>query len=111
MEEGVPIYTSAAAEPFLDVMFSNAGVTPSDVTVVREGRWLDVGGERLRLEPIDLPDTPGSLLLYSPSKDWVYARDAADALDVQIVLEKAEALGWRVSALGVARDLWMEVGG
>lgn len=105
VEEGVPVYTSAAAEPFLEAVLAGAGVARRGVTVVREGRWLELPGGRLRLEPVDLPDVPGSLLVYAPDLRWVWAPDAVTPLDVRLVLERAEALGWPVSTMGTPRGM------
>lgn len=106
---GVPVYTSAAAAPFIQVILSNEGVAVRGVTVVAEGRWVGEGEERLRLEPIDLPDTAGSLMVYSPRLAWVYAPDAATPLDLRMVRERARALGWKLRAIGTARALWSEL--
>lgn len=106
VEEGVPVYTSAAAEPFLEVMLRNAGLAPGGFEVVREDRWLEVDGVRIRLEPVDLPDVPGSLMIHVPDLAWLYAPDAVTPLDRRIVLHRAAALGWTVSRIGTARSFW-----
>jgi hypothetical protein len=106
VEEGVPLFVAPAAEPFVRRMIENAGLPTSGYEVVRTGRWIGTGGERLRLEPVDLPDVPGSLMLYAPEIGWLYAPDAATPLDVRVVTERARALGWTWSAMGTMRALF-----
>jgi hypothetical protein len=55
---------------------------------------------------VDLPNVPGSLVVYAPEQAWLYAPDAVDALDVRIVRELSRARGWSVEGLGTARGLW-----
>jgi hypothetical protein len=109
VRRSVPIYTSRAAESFVNVMLANAGERWRSITVVTEARWVEIGGERVRLEPMDLPDLPGSLLLYVPRLAWVYAADAVTPLDVRIALDHARERGWNVAAVGTARALWSTV--
>jgi hypothetical protein len=109
VDEGLPVYTSAAAEPFLEVILQGAEVSRRNITVVREPLWVGEGGARLRLEPVDLPDVPGSLVAYAPKQAWLYAPDAFTALDVRIVQELAAARGWRVEGIGTGQVLWSEV--
>jgi hypothetical protein len=106
IEEGVPLLVAPAAEPFVRMMLENAGLPASGYEVVRAGRWLGTGTERLRIEPVDLPDVPGSLMLHAPEIGWLYAPDAATPLDVRVVTQRAQALGWTWTALGTARDLF-----
>jgi len=103
--DGLPVYTSAAAEPFLLANLLGAGVAFEGVTTVRDPTWVELDGGRLRLEPIDLPDLPGSVVAYSPRHQWLYAPDAVTPLDLRIVLDHAETRGWTVTYLGSARGL------
>lgn len=107
VDRSIPIYTSRAAKPFLDVMLTNANRPVQGVTVVDRGRWIGEEGAGLRLEPIDLPDVPGSLVVYSPRHRWLYAPDAMTALDRRLVLDHARARGWTVERFGMSRRLWM----
>lgn len=105
VDRGVPVYTSEAAAPFLDAVLEGAGVAPGAARVIRSPGTLAEAGT-LHLEPLDLPDTPGSLVVWWPERSWLYAPDAATPLDVRIVLDHARTLGWRVEALGTARSIW-----
>jgi len=108
VDEGVPLFVAPAAEPFIRKVLEGAGRSSAGIDVVREGRWIGTGGERIRLEPVDLADSPGSLLIYSPDMGWLFAPDAATPLDIQLVKERAKALGWQWSALGTARGVVVE---
>jgi hypothetical protein len=106
VQERVPVYTSVAAEPFLNAILEGADVPRRNITVVREPLSVEFDGARLLLEPVDLPNVPGSLVVYAPEQAWLYAPDAVDALDVRIVRELSRARGWSVEGLGTARGLW-----
>ncbi len=70
-----------------------------------QGRWLEVGGDSMRVEPLDLPDAPGGLLLFVPALRWIYAPNALTSLDLEIVLQHAHRSGWVVDRIGNARHL------
>lgn len=105
VREGVPVLASRSAEPFVRTMLANAGLGDAAFDVVREGRWVGEGDGRLRLEPFDLPDAPGSLLAFSPSLGWLYAPDAVTPLDARLALDRARELGFEWRALGTARGV------
>jgi hypothetical protein len=104
-DEGVPLFVAPAAAPFVRVMLANAGRPIEAFTVLSEGRWLGSGSGRVRLEPVDLPDAPGSIMLHAPELGWLYAPDAATPLDVRVVTERANQLGWKWTALGTAAGI------
>lgn len=108
VDENVPLLVAPSAAPFVRVMLENAGRTPDAFEVLTEGRWLGAGSERVRIEPIDLPDAPGSVMIYAPELGWLYAPDAATPLDIRVVTEKATGLGWNWTALGSAVGLVVE---
>jgi hypothetical protein len=86
-------------------MLENAN-RPSDAfTVLSEGRWLGSGQERIRMELVDLPDAPGSIILYAPELGWLYAPDAVTPLDERVVMNRASQLGWSWTAFGNATGL------
>jgi hypothetical protein len=105
VRDNLPVHTSAAAEPFIRVMLENAGLPFRGVNVISTGRWIGSGDARVRLEPVDLPDVPGSLVLYAPALEWLYAPDAITDLDARIALDLARRNGWTVTRFGSARSL------
>ena len=64
-----------------------------------------MSGDSLWLEPIDLPDAPGTLVAYAPSLEWIYSGPAANPLYLDLMLARARAKGWRVSRFGSARSV------
>ena len=100
------LFVSRSAEPFVRTILRNAGASQATVDVVSTGRTLGRGVERVVLEPIDLPDVPGSLLLFKPSIGWLYVPEGTDPLHLRMARERARALGWNVEVVGGPRGLW-----
>ena len=99
----LPLYVGPGTLPFVAAALSGYALPHVGVTAVTEGRWLHVGGDSLRLEPIDLPDAPGVLVAYAPALEWLYSAAAANPLYLDRLLAHARARGWRVSRVGSAR--------
>lgn len=109
-QQGRAILVSQSAEPFVRTILRNAGASQATVDVVSSGRTLGRGAERLVLEPIDLPDVPGSLLVFKPSIGWLYVPEGTDPLHLRMARERAQALGWSVEVVGSPRGLWSQGG-
>jgi hypothetical protein len=109
--QGTPLLVAPGARPFVDVMLRNGGVrsNPARLTTVLAGRWLRVGTDSLRLEPIDLPSGRGAMLVYAPSLRWVYTGLLASPLDMDAVLARAAQRGWTVERIGSRRGIAMPV--
>jgi hypothetical protein len=73
--------------------------------VVTSARSVGQGESRVQLATVDLPDVPGSILLYSPRLQWLYAPNAITNLDVRVALDASRRNGWTVTRLGTARGL------
>jgi hypothetical protein len=99
----VPFFAGPGATPFVAAALHGYAMPASGGTTVTQGRWLDIGGDSLRLEPIDLPDAPGALVVYAPSLHWLYLSGTASPLYLDVVLGHARARGWRVTRYGSAR--------
>lgn len=108
VDEQRSVWVAPAARELLDRVLGNHGRDPGALIPVTAGRWIGRGDARVRLEPVDLPDAPGSVMVWSPSLGWLYAPDASLPLDVRMVKERAAALGWDWRALGTARGLVTE---
>jgi len=107
----VPTWIGPGAKPFVDRMLNAAGRTGaksatgvSPVPVAR-AQWLKVGSDSLWLAPIDLPDAPRSLVVYSPTLKWAYSATAFAPLQQQYILAAIRAKGWTVEKLGSARTI------
>lgn len=84
------------------------------VETVTAGRWISADSDSaagsaapdsVYVEPIDLPDAPGSLLVYVPQLSWVYTYGARQPLDQAVLRDHARANGWSVEQMGNARGL------
>lgn len=111
LDRGLPVYVSAASEPFVRRVLLNAGRRVAGLRRVTAATVLGEGDHQVRLEPIDLPNTPGSLILHQPSTGWLYVPDAESPLDLAVARARAAALGWTVKAVGTARNFHQPAGG
>lgn len=107
-DTGIPLLVAPAAAPFVQTMLANGERSAGSVDVVREVREVGIGSDRVQLAPVDLPDAPGSLMIYSEALGWLYAPDALSPLDVQLVRDRARALGWQWQSMGTVRGLVVE---
>jgi hypothetical protein len=99
-QAGLPIYASPAAEPFVRTMLANAGESAGTVAVVRDPLELGTGAHRVLLAPVDLPDSPGSLIVHRPATGWLWVPGASTPLDERLARERARELGWAVTSVG-----------
>lgn len=95
----LPVYAAPGAATWLGIVLRNHGAT-GGATPVTRGRWLHVGSDSLRLEPIDLPDAPGALLVYVPSLRYAFSDPAGAPLQRDYVLRRLRELGWPVERVG-----------
>jgi hypothetical protein len=97
-KDGLPVYVSAASEPFVRTMLAEAGLSDASVVRVDRETTLGRGDATVVLAPVDLADVPGALMLYRPATGWIYAPDARDPLDHRLVRAEARRLGWNAAA-------------
>jgi hypothetical protein len=104
---GTPLIVAPGARPFVDAMlkYDGSSARPAALTTVTTGRWLKVGTDSLRLEPIDLPSGRGALLVYVPSLKWAYAGLLATPLDMEAIMARASVRGWTVERVGSRRGI------
>lgn len=102
---GVAVHAAPGAEPYLRTILRNQGEKPGAATIVRGGRWLRTTGDSLWLEPMDLPDAPGALIVYAPSLRWAYAGMARSPFHAGLILARLRAHGWTVERLGSSRGI------
>jgi len=101
----VSTWIAPGSKPFVDRMLGNTGVTGVSPIQVTRPQWVKVGNDSLWLAPIDLPDSPRSLLVYSPTLKWAYSANAFAPLQQQYVLAALRAKGWSVEKIGSARSI------
>ncbi|MFW6084005.1 MAG: hypothetical protein ACODAA_02220, partial [Gemmatimonadota bacterium] len=83
------------------------------VETVDAGRWIgrrsgsNTGSDAdsVLLEPVDLPDAPGTLLVHVPRLSWIYTYGAGQPLDLAILRDRIRERGWDVERIGSARGL------
>lgn len=109
VDRGLPVYVSRASEAALRRIFAGAGRPMRGLTRVTPGMTIGSGAYRLRLEPVDLPNVPGSVMAFSARDGWLYLPDATSALDVAVARERARELGWSVIVVGTAATLQQPV--
>jgi hypothetical protein len=102
IDRGLPVYVSQASEAAIRRIFAGAGRAVRGLTRVTAGMRIGDGEHTIRLEPLDLPNAPGSMMAFSPRSGWLYLPDATSALDVAVARERARALGWVVRSVGTA---------
>jgi hypothetical protein len=105
----IPAYAAPGSGPFLRRIVGNTGIAAVGPTTVTRARWLRVGTDSLWLEPIDLPDAPRSMLVYSPTLKWAYTANAFAPLQQQYLLDAVRGRGWTVEKLGHSRAIAVPV--
>jgi hypothetical protein len=106
----VPLVVAPAARPLVATMLRNQRQPPAAArAVAARGEWLRVGGDSIRVEPLDLPDAPGAMVVYAPSLRWAYSALAVGPMAVELVMKRARERGWIVEHVGSARALFPAV--
>jgi hypothetical protein len=101
-----PVYVAPGARPYVARMVT--GAQASRPVIVARPQWVKVGRDSLWLEPVDFPDAPGTLTVYSPTLQWLYSPlngVPTYAAEHDALLARLEQRGLRVRWLGSARTL------
>lgn len=109
VRRGLPLHVGPGATPFVAASLRGYRTSTAALSVVRQGAWVRVSGDSLWVETIDLPDAPGALVAYVPSLEWVYSSAAANPVNLDLVLMRAHARGWRVSRIGSSSSVVAEI--
>lgn len=104
IDRGMVVYTGVSGEPHLLRIAANAGVDVASIVVVSTELRLGETGPGIRLAPLDLPDRPGSIILFQESTGWAWAPEATSILGRELAWERTTELGWDVVKLGHARS-------
>ncbi len=102
---GIPIWVSAASEPFARRMLANAGLPNARLQRIATGTSIGTGADRVQMEPIDLPNVPNSAMVFQPSTGWLYLPDAVNDMDMAMGRARAAQLGWAVKSVGNLRGV------
>jgi len=98
---GIPLLAAATARPFLSMMFAHQGVPLRGITWISQGGWHAVAGDTLWIEPIDLPDVEGGVIVWDPQLKWMYAGDGPGPAQIRAALRRAAERGWPVDRMFV----------
>jgi len=98
---GIPLLGSSAARPFLAAMFAQQGLEPRGITWITGGGWQVIGGDSIWIEPVDLPDVEGGLLVWDPVRQWLYAGDGPGPAQIRGALAVAAERRWPVTRMFV----------
>lgn len=103
----IPIYASPGAYPVVRQILGATRATAA-TTVIGTARWVKIGTDSLWMEPVDAPDSYGSLVVYSPTLKWAYSLLAgrpSTQFELDAALARLRARGFVVESLGGAREL------
>lgn len=104
LQNGKSVWTANGAKPYVDATLR--GWNRSErVREVPNGSWLRVGTDSVRVESVDLPDYPGTAIVYSPTLKWAYSALAVSPIISERIVAHVKARGWNVERLGNARDV------
>lgn len=98
------VWTTGGAKPYVDATLRGWNRDERAREVV-SGSWLRVGTDSVRVESIDLPDYPGTAIVYSPTLKWAYSALAVSPIISERIVAHVKARGWSVERVGNARDL------
>ncbi len=107
--QGIAVHVAPGAQPLVRTVLAGAGGGDrrASVAVVRRPQWLRVGSDSLWLEPVDLPDMPGTMMVYSPTLRWLYSAAGVGRAVTQVeqdaLVGRLGARGLRVEWIGNAR--------
>ncbi len=105
VSHGVDVHVAPGAVPFMEAVLQGHDVKKNTLRKEESGRWIRIGGDSVRVEPIDLADAPGAMVVYAPSLKWVYSALAANPLHLDRIRALVQSRGWKVSRLGTARNI------
>lgn len=101
----IPVHAGPGAMPFLAAILRNHRQPAAATSIVTRAQWRQVDGDSIWVEPMDLPDAAGSLLVYVPSLRWAYSAMAAAPLQVEYLMRRVRDRGWTVERIGSARAI------
>jgi len=104
-ERKLPVYVAPGAASAMAVALANWKQPRSTTTVLSRPQWLRLGGDSLWVETMDVPDFPGTLVVYVPSLRWVYSGVAASPLNFDLLVARIRERGWSVDRIGSVRTL------
>jgi hypothetical protein len=96
-------WVTAAAAPFAEAALRGWPPGGTRPRALSGDRWIRVGSDSLRVETFDLPDYPGTTLVYVPSRRWAYAWPAGP-VQIEYIIARIRLRGWQVDRVGSLRN-------
>lgn len=100
----LPVFIAPGAAAMVRAM--PGGLTGA--AVIDRPRWVHLGSDSLWLEPVSVPDMPGTMAVYSPTLRWLYAPfvgSPTHAPELGELIAGLERRGLRVERLGGPRGI------
>jgi hypothetical protein len=101
--EKIMAWVTSPALPFTKAVLRGWPVPTSGVREVTKDAWIRVGTDSMRVETIDLPDFPGTSLVYVPTLRWAYVFPAGP-VQMDYVVAHVRQRGWHVDRIGSVRS-------
>ena len=96
----IPLYIAPSGSVSVPRSLANYGAPTSTIRRVTGGQWIRAGGDSLRVEEIDLPNAPRSLVIYVPSMRWAFSSKIGGPAEMALVTARVRARGWKVDRVG-----------
>lgn len=104
--QGLPVYVAQPGARGDSASLKNYGAPLSALHAVTRGQWIKFPGavrDSLWVEPVDVPNLQGALLLYSPRLHWAYSSAIGEPAQLRMVAKRLRARGWPVDVVGSPR--------
>jgi len=101
--ERIATWVTGSARPFTAAALRGWSAPTASVRSVTANAWIPLGTDSVRVETIDLPDFPGTSLVYVPALRWVYAFPAGP-VQLDYIVDRVRQRGWRVDRIGSVRS-------
>lgn len=101
--QGMTVYTAPAGAKSVPLSLHNYGAPIAASRTITSGEWVRSGGTKrdsVWVEPIDLPNSPQTLVLYVPSMRWAYSSKIGGPIELRFVVALARSRGWKVDSIG-----------
>ena len=101
--EHLTTWVTSSAQPFTAAALRGWSAPTATVRPVTQRSWIRVGTDSAWVETIDLPDFPGTALVYVPTLRWAYAFPAGP-VQMDYIVDRVRQRGWRVDKIGSVRN-------
>src|SRR5690606_29425044 len=103
--QNLHIWSAPGAAQVLTQVLRGHDLGRAHLEPVDKGRWLRFGRDSAWVEPVDLIDAPGALLIYVPAWDWVYSQLAVSPLHTAQLHAALDRHRWKAGNVGSLRGI------